>query len=143
MSMQKRGDPKYARALDRGMLRSAFVSLFWGVISVRKSRDGFTLKALAKILGTNKAEVSRWFKGDPNWTINTIANLASALDLELRIEARERSTGRIFTPSGLVQTRVIQNPLRPVTETGRRHEAAGIHGPQTSNRGDRVLEEAA
>ena len=51
----KRTDPKYIRAYDRGMLRSAFVSLFWGVIMERKRRGSFTLQALAKILVQTKA----------------------------------------------------------------------------------------
>lgn len=101
MSIKKRSDPKYILAYERGMLRSAFVSLFWGVIAARKKRDGYTLQKLAKELDTNKAEVSRWFNGDPNWTINTIASIANALDLELRIEAVERSTGLIFTSAGI------------------------------------------
>lgn len=83
------------------MLRSAFVSLFWGIIMERKKRGSFTLQALAKALSTNKGEVSRWFNGDPNWTINTIANVADALDVELRIQAIDRKSGEVFTPSGL------------------------------------------
>jgi transcriptional regulator with XRE-family HTH domain len=116
MSMKRRSDPKYIQAYERGMLRSAFVSLFWGVISERKKRGGFTLKGLAKSLGTNKAEVSRWFNGNPNWTVNTIANIATALDLELRIEARERSSGIIFTASGiqLPQVSQLQSMTDPV-----------------------------
>jgi transcriptional regulator with XRE-family HTH domain len=107
MSIIKRSDPKYILAYERGMLRSALVSLFWGVIAARKKRDGYTLQKLAGKLGTNKAEVSRWFNGDPNWTINTIASIANALDLELKIEAVERSTGLVFTPAG-IQTISIQ-----------------------------------
>jgi hypothetical protein len=97
----RRDDPKYLSAFDRGMLRSAFVSLFWGVIVERRKRGGFTLQGLAKLLGANKGEVSRWFSTQPNWTLNTIANIASALDLDLQIRAVERSTGIIFTPSGV------------------------------------------
>jgi transcriptional regulator with XRE-family HTH domain len=99
----RKSDPKFVRAYDRGMLRSAFVSLFWAVITERKKK-GFTFQALAKLLGTNKGEVSRWFNGDPNWTINTIANLASALDVDIKIEAIDRASGAIFTPAGLVRT---------------------------------------
>jgi transcriptional regulator with XRE-family HTH domain len=102
MSMKSRkSDPKFVREYSRGMLRSAFVSLFWGIIMERKKRGSFTLQALAKALSTNKGEVSRWFNGDPNWTINTIANVADALDVELRIQAIDRKSGEVFTPSGL------------------------------------------
>jgi hypothetical protein len=75
MSTSKKDDPKFLRAYDRGMLRSAFRSLFWAIISDRKKRGGFTLLQLAKTIGANKAEVTRWFKGDPNWTLNTVAEL--------------------------------------------------------------------
>jgi transcriptional regulator with XRE-family HTH domain len=101
MSTKTKSAPKFARQYDRSMLRSAFVSLFWSVISERKKTGHFTLQELAKLIGANKAEVSRWFKSEPNWTISTIANIANALDLELRIEALERSTGKVFAPSGL------------------------------------------
>lgn len=99
------------------MLRSAFVSLFWGIIMERKKRGSFTLQSLAKILGTNKGEVSRWFNGDPNWTINTIANLANALDVDIKIQATDRNTGAIFTPAG-IQTVVSTNTaMKPPVET--------------------------
>jgi transcriptional regulator with XRE-family HTH domain len=103
----RKSDPKFVRAYDRGMLRSAFVSLFWAIITERRKK-GFTFQALAKLLGTNKGEVSRWFNGDPNWTINTIANLAIALDVDLQIQAIDRNTGMVFTPAGPVQTSTSQ-----------------------------------
>jgi transcriptional regulator with XRE-family HTH domain len=116
-SSRKKTSPKFTRAYDRAILRSAFVSLFWAVIMERKKRAGFTLQALAKKMGTNKGEVSRWFSGDPNWTVNTIANLANALELEMKIEARDRSTGFIFTPAGLHNAQICQ--LQPITRSSR------------------------
>jgi hypothetical protein len=100
-TISRRDDPKYLKAYDRGMLRSAFVSLFWGVIMERRKRGAFTLLSLAKKLGTNKGEVSRWFSTDPNWTINTISNIANALNLDIQIRAIDRSTGVVYTPSGI------------------------------------------
>jgi hypothetical protein len=102
MSISKRDDPKFLRAYDRGMLRSTFHSLFWAIISDRKKRGTYTLLQLAKAIGANKAEVTRWFKGDPNWTLNTVASIASALDVELEVRARDRATGTVFTPAGAV-----------------------------------------
>jgi hypothetical protein len=101
-TQQSKKDPKYERAYDRSILRSAFVSLFWAIISDRKERGGFTLVQLAKSMGANKAEITRWFKGDPNWTLNTIASIASALNVDLEIRARDRFTGKVFTPAGAV-----------------------------------------
>jgi transcriptional regulator with XRE-family HTH domain len=109
MSIRTKSSPKFTRAYERGLLRAAFVSLFWAVIMERKKRENFTFQSLAKMLGTNKGEVSRWFSGSPNWTINTIAAIAHALGLDLQITARERATGAIFTPAGLQE---MQAPKR-------------------------------
>ena len=85
---------------DRGMLRAAIASLFWAVIADRR-KQGYKLKDLADALGCDKSQVSRWFSNDPpNWQIDTIADISSALDLDLRIEAIERKTGRRFSASG-------------------------------------------
>ena len=104
-------DEKYERTYAKAALRAALVSLFWGVIRERKKRGGFTMQALAKAIGSTKHEVSRWFNGDPNWTLNTIGNLAHALDLDLIVQARERSTGLIFTSSGIQSEPSVQNQL--------------------------------
>lgn len=101
------------RKYQRLSLRSLFSSLFWGVIMARKKREGFMLQSLADATGRNKSQVSRWFSSNPNWTLDTIADVAQALDLELLIEARERSTGMIYTPSGLAQK---PNNFKSVTD---------------------------
>lgn len=85
-------------------LRRLFSSIFWGVVSERKKRGGYLLQSLADAVDRDKSQVSRWFSGNPNWTLDTIADVAEALDLELRIEARERSTGMLFTACGPSQT---------------------------------------
>jgi transcriptional regulator with XRE-family HTH domain len=97
----RKSDTKFVRAYDRAMLRSAFVSLFWAIITERRKKGTYTLLELAKQLGTNKGAVSRWFKGEPNWTVGTIANIANALNVELRIEAVDRVSGEVFTPAGI------------------------------------------
>ena len=96
-----RAASREVRAYDRAMLRAQFASLFWAAILERRKAGKFTLAALAKALGKNKGEVSRWFSGDaPNWTIGTVAEIAHALDLEIHLEARDRSTGMTLTASG-------------------------------------------
>lgn len=86
---------------DRLMLRSAFVSLFWAAITERRRAGKFTLQSIADYVGTNKSAVSRWFSNDaPNWTVDTISDVAGALDLELKIEAVDRITGKVFASSG-------------------------------------------
>src|ERR1700730_17065821 len=102
----KQTNPRLDRLwqFDRGMLRSAFVSLFWSVIEYRRKRGGFVLQTLAAGLGINKSAVSRWFRGpiQPNWTIDTIADLAHALDLDLEVRATDRRTGVVFASYGVV-----------------------------------------
>lgn len=90
------------RRFDREMMRSMFVSLFAAVIQGKKKNGKYTLQMLADSLGgaNKKFEVSRWFRGSPNWTLNTISDIAGALDVEISIEARDRHSGRIYTPSG-------------------------------------------
>lgn len=100
MSMTK--TDKIAKEYQREMLKSAFASLFWSVIS-KKKQDGGSLKGLADKLSINKSAVSRWFSGkSPNWELNTIADIADALELDIRIAAVDRATGQMFTCSGEV-----------------------------------------
>lgn len=99
MSNDQKFQPETIKAYDRGMLRSAFLSLFWSIITERR-KNGYTLQNLADDLGVDKSAISRWFGGDPNWTINTIADLANALDVELRISGTHRPTGHTFAPYG-------------------------------------------
>jgi transcriptional regulator with XRE-family HTH domain len=121
-NLDPKSDPKFIRAFERGILRSAFVSLFWSIIQERKKSGTFTLQALAKSLSTNKAEVSRWFKGDPNWTVNTIAGIANALDVDIKIEAVDRSTKAVFTPAGLQESSATKTTMQQPVATA----SAGI-----------------
>lgn len=107
MSMKK-NDPKFLAAYDRAMLRSEFLSLFWNVFTDRKAKDKLTLDQLAKKIGSSKHEVSRWFNGDPNWTINTMASLAGALGVTLKVEAVD-ADGKVFSASGI--------SIKPVRQT--------------------------
>lgn len=115
MSMNK--SDKIAKEYKREMLKSAFVSLFWSVISHRKKTGG-SMKELADKLSINKSAVSRWFSGkNPNWELSTIADIAGALDLEIRVEAVDRASGQVFTCIGEVRSpgmaiRTTSNVLR-------------------------------
>jgi len=90
------------REYERRMLRVAFVSLFWGVVRERRRSGKYTLQSLADAIGRDKSAVSRWFSDEPNWELDTISDIANALDLDIRIEGYERSTGKRFTPEGLL-----------------------------------------
>lgn len=92
------------------MLRSSFVSLFWAAIMEKRKRQKYPLQLLATRLGKDKSAVSRWFSDrHPNWSMDTVADIASALDLEIRISAFDRSTGMEITPSGVRQLTTTSN----------------------------------
>jgi transcriptional regulator with XRE-family HTH domain len=118
-------------AYDREMLRSAFVSLFWAIITERRKKGTFTLVQLAKQLGANKGEVSRWFKGQPNWTVGTIANIANALNVELRIEAVDRVSGEVFTPAGIQHVQQRSSAVFPAPSSGS-GDASGARTPRAA-----------
>jgi transcriptional regulator with XRE-family HTH domain len=121
-------DEKFIRDFERGVLRSAFVSTFWAVIEAKKVAEGFTLKQLADRLNINKSATSRWFSGEPNWEINTVSDIARALDVEIKVTAVDRRNGRIFTPSGEQHTPAT---TASVISLGERPTQAGV---QTSGR---------
>lgn len=93
-------EERYERDYRRQMTRSGFQSLFWHVLLTRKKEFGLTLKGLADRLGINKSYMSRSFSTPPNWQIDKLSDMADALDVDLIIEARDRKTGRVYTPSG-------------------------------------------
>lgn len=98
---------------DRQMYRSALVTLFWKIISDRKRRSGgYKLQKLADDLSVNKSTVSRWFSSSlPNWEADTVADIASALDVEIEIRATDRSDGTIYSSTG----RRPQPPAAPTS----------------------------
>ena len=108
------------RLYDRLMLRAAFSSLFWSVISDRRQEGEFTLKSLADKLGKNKSLISRWFSKDaPNWRIDSISDIANALNIDVKITATDRETGVVYTPSGHQNPTSIQyNPKLVASPTG-------------------------
>lgn len=127
MSIKKRADKGYARELARGMLKSAFASLFWAAITEKRTRGlRYPMQRLADGLGIHKSTVSRWFTSEgQNWELESVADIANELDLDLRIEAIERSTGTVITPSGVRARIVPQSPADPPTTAdngGKRRE---------------------
>lgn len=115
------------RAFDREILRSAFVSLFWNVIAFRKEHGGFALKVLSDKIGVNKSAPSRWFSGvRPNWTIDTISDIAEALGVDITIAARDRQSGMVFTVNGEMPEAVAENLTVPTQKV---HTRGGFQQP--------------
>lgn len=88
------------RDYDRARIKAGLFSLFWAVISDRRKRGKYTMKEFAAAVGRDKSAVSRWFSDPPNWRLETAADIANALGIDVEFRARERATGRIFTSSG-------------------------------------------
>lgn len=111
MAMTEKKQAEMLAEYDRFFYRSSLVSMFWAVIQARKKRkSAFKLKQLSDALNVDKSVVSRWFSNSPNWTANTVADIANALDLEIRVSVYDRTDGHIYTPSG------VQNPAQTTTE---------------------------
>lgn len=97
--MRKNFDRDYARA----MLRSEFVSMFVSALKFRKQRQPeFGVVALAKTIGKDKATLSRDLGGSPNWGLDTVSDLANALQCDLLVELVDRETGARIRATGPV-----------------------------------------
>lgn len=117
--MKSRSDDEAVlREFDRDVLRAAFVDLFWTVIEKRKQEGDFKFADLARACGRDKTAVSHWFSDDdpPNWTENTISDIARGLDVQLIIKAKDRKDGAIITPYGVEPE---QTPASAGTASGR------------------------
>lgn len=112
----QKSNPEFIRDFERGVLRSKLMSVFTAVIAERR-KSGFTLKELSRRLNVNKSMVSRWFSGDPNWRINTISDIANALDIDIEVTARDRQTGRQYGPAGVIgySQSTLESPITTVT----------------------------
>lgn len=59
-------------------------------LSEEFEKRGLTQQNIADLLGKNKSFISRKFSGDTNMTLETLADLAYALDRPVRISLPER-----------------------------------------------------
>lgn len=116
------------RLYDRMMLRSAFQSLFWVVLLARKRQEKLTRKGLADKLGVHKSFVTRAFSRPPNWQIDRVADISDALNVDLIVEARDRKTGVIYTPSGERVSAVTSSSLEHVrnVKTGTKADTSTV-----------------
>lgn len=68
-------------------------------------RKGMNQKDLANKLGKKPAEISKWLTGNHNFTIDTLVDIQSALDIKL-IDVKESKFETIQTlPEKIVHTR--------------------------------------
>lgn len=121
--------PEETREFNRRLLRSSFVSIFWNAITARKRAKGYKLQDLAHSLGRDKSVVSKWFSSEPNWTIDTIADIGAALDLKIKVYAVDEEGGNIITPSEIYHVWTKQNQKVTSSECKELPELNFVVGP--------------
>ncbi|MEO1169677.1 MAG: helix-turn-helix transcriptional regulator [Pseudomonadota bacterium] len=89
------------REIHRGVVRSMFLSLFGVIAQHQKKRDRLNQQEIADRMHVDKSQISRWFRDPPNWQLNTIADLETALKVRLEISAVDMIDGTVYKPSGV------------------------------------------
>jgi transcriptional regulator with XRE-family HTH domain len=64
-----------------------------GALYEEHAKRGLTRKMIADVLGKNKSVITRKFSGEGNMTLETLADLAFALDRPIKISLPPRGTG--------------------------------------------------
>jgi hypothetical protein len=72
----------------RERLRNRIFDCVIRALAERVASGATTRASIAKRLGKDPAQVTRWLSGPSNWTIDTISDLMLALDAELLMEHR-------------------------------------------------------
>ncbi len=85
------------------VLDASIFGAFLLAIEARRDEDSLTQTKLAELMGRDKANISKLLEGPQNWTVQTISDLAQALDLEVEFVLHDKhKPGRQFTPTGVV-----------------------------------------
>lgn len=53
-------------------------------ISIRRIKRGMSQKDLAKAMGVTQGMISRWEKGEANYTLSTLVDIAEKLDIQMQ-----------------------------------------------------------
>lgn len=72
----------YFRQRFKNKLFQSALAYFVGMAKEKS----LTKKDIAKSLGKDPAQITRWFAGPNNWTLDTISDLLLAMDAELQYE---------------------------------------------------------
>jgi hypothetical protein len=127
----KRTSLSFDQTYEREMLRRGYLSLFWVAMSRKRAKERFTFSDLAARIRRGKSQVSRWFSaGDPNWELNTIADIAHSLGIRIEISAVDIATKEILTPAGPISSIVTTGEAKPASQTP--EQTAGDGGLQAA-----------
>lgn len=69
---------------DKAFALASLQAMIAAEISMRRQELNLSQKELAAALGVSQGLVSRWEKGDVNFTLSTLVSIASVLGLELQ-----------------------------------------------------------
>lgn len=83
------------------LLSSLKASIAADICDARIQRD-LNQKEFATLLDVSQGMVSRWESGNGNFTLQTIASIASKLDLPIRSPFVSNSVTQYYTPTGNV-----------------------------------------
>ncbi len=94
----------------RERLRNRIFDCVIRALAERVASGATTRASIAKRLGKDPAQVTRWLSGPSNWTIDTISDLMLALDAELLMEHRlyRESGDAQLPPSASRYWRIIE-----------------------------------
>ena len=76
------------RTADRGWFFAAIADK----VAERRQAKGFSQRELAEIVGTTQSAIARLERGGRPPRIDTLLRIANALDCELQVELRPRTT---------------------------------------------------
>ncbi len=90
-------------------------------------RSGMTQAELATKIDTSPAYITKIFRGDTNFTIETMVKLASAVDGELHIEISPKNQNKqwlnTLTSSTLEQRNIDETAMQWATFSKKTHES--------------------
>ncbi|MGI4763830.1 MAG: helix-turn-helix domain-containing protein [Janthinobacterium lividum] len=140
---------EYDREFASEMLQTEVFGAFYSLREFRKNNVGLTNAELGRLCGWSRSQVSKLLSGPQNWTLETIAQLASGLGADFRfvlVDRTERArnfnagglaydfnVSRVNGNDGLVANREIYNLTNQVhlNQLDNSHVALGlIHDPR-------------
>lgn len=108
-NLQELFDALTAEMTPEDILASGIKGLIAADITIQRQKKGISQAQLAEILGVKQAQVSKWEKGNTNYTIETLCRIASALDMEIH-SPFERARTASHTGEAVYRSRIFASP---------------------------------